>query len=160
MIATLFIALLAASSSTVPVTEQPALQCNIGPALKQFGCNEWLIYGCADGHSVVVAARAPNPAAPFVFILTPDGNGGIELHGEGAGTESATKPAYDSLNKMSSSDWPRFFRRLVVPMGGRLTGALAGKAGFQHRQQAADRRARWGTGGDCGAMPRPRSLIA
>jgi hypothetical protein len=110
MIATLFIAPLAASSSTVPATEQPVLQCNIGPALKQFGGNEWLIYGCADGHSVVVAASVPNPAAPFVFILTPNGNGGIELRGEGTGTESATKPAYDRLSKMSSSDLDALFQ--------------------------------------------------
>ncbi|PPU11344.1 hypothetical protein XarjCFBP1022_11740 [Xanthomonas arboricola] len=78
--------------------------------MKQFGGNEWLIYGCADGHSVVVAARAPNPAAPFVFIITPDGNGGIELRGEGTGTESATKPAYDRLSKMSSSDLDALFQ--------------------------------------------------
>ncbi|AKU51436.1 hypothetical protein AKJ12_17750 [Xanthomonas arboricola pv. juglandis] len=58
----------------------------------------------------MVAAGAPNPATSFVFILTPYGNGGIELHGEGTGTESATKPAYDSLNKMSSSDLAALFQ--------------------------------------------------
>ena len=110
MIATLFITLLAVGTSAEPATEQPALQCNIGPAVKQFGGNQWLVYGCADGHSVVVTAGAPNPATPFVFILTPDGSGGIELHGEGTGAKSATKPAYDSLSSMSSSDLAALFQ--------------------------------------------------
>lgn len=110
MIATLLIALLATGTSTEPATEQPALECNIGPAVKQFGGNEWLVYGCADGQSVVVTAGAPNPATPFVFILTPDGSGGIELHGEGTGAKSATEPAYDSLSKMSNSDLAVLFQ--------------------------------------------------
>ncbi len=110
MIAPLLIALLAAGTAAEPATEQPALQCNIGPAVKQFGGNDWLVYGCADGHSVVVTAGAPNPASPFAFILTPDGSGGIELHGEGTGAKSATKPAYDSLSKMSSSELATLFQ--------------------------------------------------
>lgn len=109
MIATLIIALLATGTSTVPATEQPTLECNIGPVVKQFGGNDWLVYGCADGHSVVVTAGAPNPATPFVFILTPDGGGGIELHGEGTGAKSATDPAYDSLSKMSDADLAALF---------------------------------------------------
>lgn len=109
MIATLLIALLATGMSTEPVNEQPVLECNIGPAVKQFGGNDWLVYGCADGHSLVVTAGAPNPATPFVFTLTPDGGGGVELHGEGTGTKSATQPAYDSLSKMSASDLAALF---------------------------------------------------
>ena len=109
MIATLFITLLAASEPTSQPAEQPALQCDIGPATRQFGGNDWLVYGCADGQSVVVTAGA-HPAAPFVFILTPDGQGGIELHGEGTGARSATKPAYDALSTMSSSDLGALFQ--------------------------------------------------
>jgi hypothetical protein len=104
MIATLLIALLAAGAPTQQPSEQPALKCEIGPAIKKYGGNDWLVYGCADGHSVVVAAGSPNPATPFVFFLAPDGNGGIVLHGEGTGAETATKPAYDSLSTMTSSD--------------------------------------------------------
>ncbi|MGY1521239.1 hypothetical protein [Luteimonas sp. A482] len=110
MIATLLITLLVAGAPAEQPSEQPALQCNIGPAVKQFGGNDWLVYGCADGHSVVVTAGLPNPATPFVFIITPDGNGGIELHGEGTGAKSATKPAYDNLSTMSSSDLAELFQ--------------------------------------------------
>ena len=111
MIATLLITILAAGMSTELATEQSALRCDIGPAVKQIGGNDWLVYGCADGHSVVVVtAGAPNPATPFVFILTPDGSGGIKLHGEGSGAESATKPAHDSLSKMSGSDLAALFQ--------------------------------------------------
>ena len=109
MIATLFIALLAAGTSNLPTSDPPALQCDIGPAVKQFDGNDWLVYGCSDGRSIVVTAGEPNPAAPFVFYIAPDGNGGIELHGEGTGAEPATKPAYDSLSKMTSSDLAMLF---------------------------------------------------
>lgn len=48
------------------------------------GGNDWVVYACADGQSVVVAAGAPNPATPFIFIVRPDGDG-IALYGEGTG---------------------------------------------------------------------------
>ena len=115
MIATVLLTLLAVaepvqSATTEQPAEQPALQCNIGPAVKQYGGNDWLVYGCADNRSVVVTAGSPNPATPFVSIITPHGSGGIELHGEGTGAESATKPAYDSLSAMSSSDLVALFQ--------------------------------------------------
>jgi len=114
MITTVLITLLAVAeptqSAAAQPVEKPALQCNIGPAVKRYGGNDWLVYGCADGHSVVVTAGSPNPATPFVFIITPDGSGGIELHGEGTGAKSATKPAYDSLSTMSSSDLAALFQ--------------------------------------------------
>jgi len=117
MIATLLITLLVAASPVEKTPEQPTLQCNIGPAAKQFGGNEWLVYACADGHSVVVTAGSPNPAAPFFFIITPDGNGGIELHGEGTGAKSATKSAYDSLGIMSSSGLAALFQEAMRANG-------------------------------------------
>jgi len=110
MIATLLIALLAVGAPTKPPEKQEALQCDIGPVVKQFGGNDWLVYGCSDGQSVVVTAGAPNPATPFVFIITPDGNGGIKLHGEGTGDKSASAPAYDSLSKMSGPDLVALFQ--------------------------------------------------
>ena len=111
MIATVLITLLAAGTPAVAAPEQPALQCNIGPATKQLGGNDWLVYGCEDGRSVVVTAAAPNPATPFVFIVTPDGDGGIELHGEGTGAKSATQPAYESLSTMSAAELATLFQQ-------------------------------------------------
>jgi hypothetical protein len=111
MIAILLITLLAAGTLPAPPAEEPTLECNIGPAITQFGGNDWLVYGCADGQSVVVTAGAPNPAAPFFFIITPDGSGGIELHGEGTGSKTATKPAYDGLSIMSSTDLAALFQQ-------------------------------------------------
>jgi hypothetical protein len=112
MISALAIAMLAASSgANASAAQAPALQCNIGPTTAQLGGNDWLMYGCADGHSVVVVAAPPNPASPFVFIVTPDGNGGIELHGEGTGSKSATEPAYKTLSSMSSADLEAFYQQ-------------------------------------------------
>ena len=111
MIVIVLSALLAASSPAESAAGQPALQCNIGPATKQFGGHDWILYGCEDGHSMVVTAGAPNPAAPFFFLVTPDGQGGIELHGEGTGAKSATKPAYDGLATMTSADLAALFQQ-------------------------------------------------
>ena len=65
---------------------------------------------------MVVVAGEPNPAAPFVFILTPHGNE-IELHGEGNGAKSATKPAYDQLAAMSVEDLAALHRKAVGAAG-------------------------------------------
>ncbi|TZF90727.1 hypothetical protein [Cognatilysobacter lacus] len=107
-------ALLAGSPASA--AEQPELQCNLGPASERVGGNDWIVYGCADGKSVVVVAGAPNPAAPFVFILTPVG-GQIELHGEGNGAKSATKPAYDQLSAMSVEDLAALYRKASSAAG-------------------------------------------
>ena len=115
MIAILLLTSLAVSSQAAPATEQPVLQCNIGPAAKRFGRNDWVVYGCTDGHSVVVIAETPNPAAPYVFFLTPDGKDGIELHGEGTGAESATQPVYEILKTASASDLTALFQLASQP---------------------------------------------
>jgi hypothetical protein len=105
MITTLLVVTLAASTAgAAAVPDEVGLQCNIGPATTQLGGNDWLMYGCADGHSLVIVAAPPNPASPFVFIATPDSNGGIELHGEGTGAKSATEPAYERLRALSSAE--------------------------------------------------------
>jgi hypothetical protein len=115
MIAILLMTSLAVSSQAAPAPEQPALQCNIGPVTKRFGSNDWLVYGCTDGHSVVVIAETPNPATPYVFFLTPDGKGGVELQGEGTGAESATQPVYEALKTASVSDLATLFQLASQP---------------------------------------------
>jgi hypothetical protein len=104
------------ASSPASAAEQPELQCNLGPATERIGGNDWIVYGCADGKSVVVVAGEPNPAAPFVFILTPHGSE-IELHSEGNGAKSATKPAYDQLAAMSVEDVAALYRKAVGAAG-------------------------------------------
>ena len=102
MIAILLSTLLAAAGS--PATEEaPPLRCDIGPIAESVGGNVWTVYACADGQTVVVVAADPNPAAPFVFIVAPDGDG-VKLSGEGSGPASATDPAYEQLKSMSAAD--------------------------------------------------------
>lgn len=110
MVATLLISLTLGGSSPEPAAEprysnatSVRRQCSWG--------GDWVVYGCVDGRSVIVVASLPNPAALFVFIITPDDSGGIELHGEGTGAKSATKPAYDVLGTMSGSDLAVLFQR-------------------------------------------------
>lgn len=86
MLGTALLVLLTAPSLAEPERQagEAELQCHIGPARKHLGGNDWVVYACADGQSVVVAAGAPNPATPFIFIVRPDGDG-IALYGEGTG---------------------------------------------------------------------------
>lgn len=114
MFALFLSAILAATPA--PVVGHPELQCNLGPATARVGGNDWIVYACSDGKSVVVVAGEPNPAAPFVFFLTPHGSQ-IELHGEGNGAETATKPAYDQLAAMSVEDLSALYRKAVDLVG-------------------------------------------
>lgn len=118
MTSTLLIALLAFAASDASTSEEPALQCNLGPTTIDLGGSSWLAYGCADGRSVVFTAEPPNPATPFVFIVTPDGRGGIELHGEGDGAKSASEPAYQELSALSAKDLADVFS-LAQQAGGK-----------------------------------------
>ena len=117
MFGTALLVLLAASSLTEAEPQaEVELQCHTGPSTKHLGGNDWLVYACADGHSVVVAAGAPNPATPFFFIIRPDGDR-IVLYGEGAGDKSATEPAYNELQAMSASDLAELYQQAVVADG-------------------------------------------
>ena len=115
MIAIVLTAVLA-SGPAVASQEQPALQCNLGPTTEQVGGGNWIVYGCADGKSVVVVAATPNPAAPFIFIVTPDGNG-VQLHGEGTGPKSATDPAYEQLKSMSAQQLKALYNKAAGSNG-------------------------------------------
>ncbi len=107
------LALLAAASLAEPQAGQAELQCQTGPATKHLGGNDWAVYACADGRSVVVAAGAPNPASPFFFIIQPDGDG-IILYGEGTGDKAATEPAYNALLAMSATDLAELHQQAVA----------------------------------------------
>lgn len=116
MIGTLLAVLLAVSTQAESPGEEAELQCHLGPAIKSLGGNDWVVYACADGKSVVVAAGAPNPATPFFFIVRPDGDG-IVLYGEGTGDKTATEPAYDRLKDMSASQLAELYQQAVVTGG-------------------------------------------
>jgi hypothetical protein len=74
----------------------------VGPVYKIFGGTKWLVYGCADGHSVVVISAPGNPATPFYFMLSPGGRG-YEVVGEGEGQREATAAAYAELKALTES---------------------------------------------------------
>lgn len=116
MLGSALLVLLAASSLTEPQAEEADLQCHTGPAMKRLAGNDWVVYACADGQSVVVAAGAPNPATPFYFIVRP-GEDGIVLYGEGAGDKAATEPAYNELKVMSASELAELYQRAVAASG-------------------------------------------
>ncbi|MGY1531539.1 hypothetical protein [Luteimonas sp. A649] len=116
MLGTALLFLLTAFPLAEPSGEEAELQCHTGPATKHFGGNDWVVYACADGQSVVVAAGAPNPANPFFFIVRPDGDG-IVLYGEGTGDKAATEPAYNELKAMSASGLADLYQQAAAAGG-------------------------------------------
>lgn len=87
---------------SAPAASAPSLNCDKGPLNRTFGGTAWLVYGCEDGKTLVVAAREGNPAAPFYFILYPKGDG-HGLYGEGIGDKKATAPAFEDLKRLDSA---------------------------------------------------------
>ena len=75
---------------------KPALACEKGGFVRQFGKSNWLVYGCSDGRSLVVISDKLNPAAPFVFIISQE-NGSYHIYGEGNGEKSASDAALKEL---------------------------------------------------------------
>jgi hypothetical protein len=63
----------------------------------------WDVYGCDDGHSVVVVTATGNAAMPFVFFFV-WGPAGFDLHGEGTGDKAITEAAFEDLKALSEAD--------------------------------------------------------
>ena len=85
------------------LSQEATLQCDIGPATREFGGYEWLIYSCSDNATIVVVSAPGNPAMPFYFSLSPDGDG-YRLLGEGNGDQSVTQATSESLAALSLQD--------------------------------------------------------
>ena len=111
------ITILLAATLATPVaaadTTGNGLSCDLGPATERIGGNDWLVYGCKDGASVVVVAGPPNPASPFYFVVAPK-DGGIGVYGEGTGPRAATDPAYAQLHAMTADELARLHRKAVA----------------------------------------------
>jgi hypothetical protein len=75
---------------------RPSMDCSIGPLEATFGGTAWQVYGCSDGASVVIVTAQDNPAAPFYFMIFPQGEA-LRLYGEGTGRRELTQAAYDEL---------------------------------------------------------------
>ena len=88
--------------------EQRTLDCAIGPIAKKFGTSSWLVYGCDDGQSVLVAAARGNPAIPYYFVLSPHGEE-VEVNGEGTGDKGAMDAAYSELKQLSVAQLAALF---------------------------------------------------
>jgi hypothetical protein len=134
----LIIALALASipcASAIASPKSGGLSCTLGPATKTFGGNSWLVYGCNDGHSVVIVTAPGNPAAPFVFIFT-SGSKGMELHGEGTGNKELTDAAFKQLKALSPADVATLFQQASAQLAEELLELGHGLE--QHREQWFD----------------------
>jgi hypothetical protein len=80
-----------------------SLQCEVGPVQRAYGGNDWQIYSCDDGESLVFVSTPESTAHPFYFLLAYE-SGAMSLVGEGTGSKDATKAAHDELARLSDVD--------------------------------------------------------
>lgn len=93
--------LLGLALSSVAQTSSAAepMQCHVGPAKKNIGGSQWLIYSCADQRSVVLISVPGSPAFPFYFMFLAE-DCCYRLIGEGTGSKSSTAKAYNVLQRL------------------------------------------------------------
>jgi len=108
---TVLVGLLGAAPAQAPTDSPspPHLNCTSGPLTRTFGKTSWYVYGCDDGHSVVVITAPGNPAMPFYFFFV-WGPKGFELHGEGTGDKTLTDAAFEDLKALTDSDVARLYK--------------------------------------------------
>ena len=111
-----FIVVAAALISASSWAQAPALNCDIGPAHKAFGGSPWLVYGCNDGHSVVVVTAQGSPAMPFYFTFS-YGSGAYRLVGEGTGSKAATDAAYQELSRLKTAQIQQLYSEAASKEG-------------------------------------------
>ena len=88
------------------------LTCQTGPAEHKFAEQQWMLYACSDGHSVVAVSGPQSPSNPFMFILGWS-EGKYSLHGEGTGNKAATDAVYDELSKYSQSQIEELYASII-----------------------------------------------
>jgi hypothetical protein len=81
-----------------------SLQCNVGPIQHELGGTMWQVTSCDDGHSLVFATMADNPAMPFVFIIQ-RGHAAPQINGEGNGSKKHSAAAFKELKSMTEAEF-------------------------------------------------------
>jgi hypothetical protein len=91
-------------------------KCDIGPAMKTFGQNKWLVYSCDDDTTLLVLAAPDNPVKPFMFVLEPDSNGGYGVFfDDSSGKNDATASALAQLKALSQQDIANLIKETKTP---------------------------------------------
>lgn len=90
------------------------LSCDVGPDKRIIAGNEWLVFACDDGASIVIISAEGNPASPFVFSFIRDLLGKHHLRGEGNGDKIGSKAAFDELSAWSSEDIEQARNRAIA----------------------------------------------
>jgi hypothetical protein len=92
-------------------------KCDIGPVIKTYGQNKWLVYSCDDEMTLLVLAAPDNPAKPFMFVLEPGGSG--ESYGvffdESLGKNDTTASALAQLKALSDQDLANLIKETKTP---------------------------------------------
>jgi len=81
--------------------KEQAVACTAGPITKTYGGAKWLVYGCADGRSVLVVSDRDSEASKYI-MLSP-ARRGVQVVSEGWGGQG-DNAAFAELKAMSSRD--------------------------------------------------------
>ena len=78
------------------------VSCTAGPVTKIFGGTSWLVYGCADGRSVLVVSD--RDSADLKYIMLSPTRSGVHVVSEGWGEGPGGNAAFATFKAMSAKD--------------------------------------------------------
>jgi hypothetical protein len=91
-------------------------KCDVGPVIKTYGQNKWLVYSCDDDATLLVLAAPDNPIKPFMFVLEPDSGGGYGVFfDESLGKNDAIASALAQLKALSGQDVANLIKETKTP---------------------------------------------
>jgi hypothetical protein len=92
-LATLFLASPAAAG---PVAGATHFVCDVGPAVRNFGGAQWLVYSCGDGRTLLFEG-APSGAADRLYFEVSFDQSGVQLGGRSADRTNVTDAAFKDV---------------------------------------------------------------
>ena len=83
--------------------KKETVACTTGPVTKTYGGSTWLVYGCADGRSVLVISNQGDQNTSEYVMLSP-ARTGVQVVSEGWGDVGNGNAAFAQLKGMSATD--------------------------------------------------------
>jgi len=77
------------------------IACKTGPVTRTFGGQSWLVYSCADRHSILVVSNHGDPPTSEYIMLSPVRDH-VEVVGEGWATGTGGNTAFAEMKDMSA----------------------------------------------------------
>ena len=86
------------AAAAAPTGKLSKLSCDTGPLTRTYGGVSWLVYGCADKHSILVVSSHGTSE----YIMLSPSHGGVQVVSEGWSLGGAGDAAFTELKRMSA----------------------------------------------------------